>query len=492
MVLFCIGHHGAGISPDSVGYIAAARHMAAGAGATIWDGTPLVMQPPLYPMLLATVQWSTGADPLGSAHVVNAVLFGLIVYLSGELAARHLRASPVLVVLVQALVLFSKPLLSVSVMAWSEPLFIALSVCFLLAVESYLREPRVRFLMAAAMAAGFAAATRYAGVTIIATGVAVILFAVGREWRTRIAHVCLLLPIAAAPLGAWAIRNYALTGTLLGPRASSVYGLHQTCMLVAAVIVSWYVPIVEFCRLVHLSPQLALCCIAVPTLVAEHVGTGQGGSGASMSPLLVFIGVYVLFLAVTSATTAYDPPNSRLVSPVYVPLTVLLLRAAGEFERHIRNLRPARPMRTRLLAVGAAIWLLYPVVASGSRLLALWREGPEGYTSKPWTQSRTIQWLRSHPLEPECRVYSNAPYALYIQTKMPASESPAKGMYNSREAMGESHAFSGPWPEEEKAYLVWFRRGRARHLFTVEQLRQRVRLHEVAELDDGTVYAVSR
>jgi hypothetical protein len=59
--------YGAGLSHDSVEYVAAARHIAHGAGAVTFDGSPLVAWPRLYPALLATIDWAFAIDPLSSA-----------------------------------------------------------------------------------------------------------------------------------------------------------------------------------------------------------------------------------------------------------------------------------------------------------------------------------------------------------------------------------------------------------------------------------------
>jgi hypothetical protein len=81
--------------------------MAAGIGVVSYGGTPLVSQPPLYPALLAIIDLAFGIDPLTSASVVNAVLFGLIVYLTGVLLSRHLTSSVAFLLVGVATVLFS-------------------------------------------------------------------------------------------------------------------------------------------------------------------------------------------------------------------------------------------------------------------------------------------------------------------------------------------------------------------------------------------------
>ena len=72
---------------DSVSYIAAARNLLDGNGFHTFNrGDPYVWWPPLYPLLLAVASLEV-FDPLAVAGPVNAVLFGLTIFV----VARYLR-----------------------------------------------------------------------------------------------------------------------------------------------------------------------------------------------------------------------------------------------------------------------------------------------------------------------------------------------------------------------------------------------------------------
>ncbi|MCS6771671.1 MAG: hypothetical protein NZ740_06550 [Kiritimatiellae bacterium] len=95
-VFFCVGYAllvfltlhncGVGLSPDSANYIAAARHLNMGDGCRSYDGLPLTVQPPLYPLLLALPQMIAGIDPLNALPFLNAVLAAGILALTAYLA----------------------------------------------------------------------------------------------------------------------------------------------------------------------------------------------------------------------------------------------------------------------------------------------------------------------------------------------------------------------------------------------------------------------
>ena len=98
LVLITTAPNGIALTPDSVGYVSAARSLSTGKGVTLYDASPLTLQAPLYPTLLSLTELLSGLDPVEGARFINAGLFGLIVYLSGLLFRRRLARSSFVVV----------------------------------------------------------------------------------------------------------------------------------------------------------------------------------------------------------------------------------------------------------------------------------------------------------------------------------------------------------------------------------------------------------
>jgi hypothetical protein len=92
LVLLATGRYGAGLSQDSVDYVAAARNLLAGNGYLTHAGVPFIHWGPLLPTLLAALGW-LGIDLWQAGWWLNALSFGLIVILSGSLYRRILRSS---------------------------------------------------------------------------------------------------------------------------------------------------------------------------------------------------------------------------------------------------------------------------------------------------------------------------------------------------------------------------------------------------------------
>jgi hypothetical protein len=72
LALFATATHGSGLMADSVSYIATARNLKSHFTAVTYNGAPLLVHPPLYPLVLAGVSALTGFDALQVAPAINA------------------------------------------------------------------------------------------------------------------------------------------------------------------------------------------------------------------------------------------------------------------------------------------------------------------------------------------------------------------------------------------------------------------------------------
>jgi len=210
-----------------------------------------------------------------------------------------------------------------------------------------------------------------------------------------------------------------------------------------------------------------------------------------INSIILFIVIYITFMVISSTTTAYDPIGDRLLSPIYVPLTLLLLILTHAIAEPYRK-RFSKKIVDSFLIIGIAIWLVYPIRATMLNTIALTQNGG-GYNDKAWRESETIQYLLQHRiLGSECTVYTNDPWAVYILAHLKAKRSPDKRRYNSPEIVNDIPRLKGSWPEENKACLVWFDRTHRSWLFTIDELRVIANLNLIARTGDGSIYSVTR
>ena len=328
VVLILLGttRYGTATSPDSAVYISAARSVVCGDGFVRYDGDPLLHWPPLLPSLLALIGL-IGFDPLDTIRYVNAAAFGLVVLLTGA-ALRGQIETPSLRVLGSLAMLFAMPVVRVSVYAWSEVCFAVLLLTCLLALGRFLRQGATRHILISGVFAGLACMTRYAGVTVILAGLAVVALkpAIPKARRLRLGVLFLL--ISASPLAGWLLRNYLTASSWTGPRGPSSSSILQNVGLFLDTVTVWFlppqVPLVGRCLL------LLILALVVAVLAFGSVGSRRyrdRQSDASWVPFTLFLIIYIGFIIGAASLTSFDPINSRLLSPMFAPLVVVLLHA---------------------------------------------------------------------------------------------------------------------------------------------------------------------
>jgi len=490
IILISTSRYGAGLSPDSVRYIATARNIIAGDGFTSYDGSPIVIWPPLYPALLALLGGISGIDPLLLTNVVNAIIFGLIVYVGGVLTLKNVTSYTALAYVGMVAILISSALFEVSVMAWTEPLFILLLLLSLYFLDSYLSKKDITSLILFSSSVALSSLTRYIGVTLILWGGLIILIFNRVKIKNRVLHLAAFILISSLPLGLWIVRNYAISGTFFGDRASSAFTLFKNIKFTFEYVLDWYIPsgiakhrpILIFFGVVV---GLLVCLGAIDCWQAFKTRLRQ------TSPMIIFATIYIVFLVISSTVTANDQIGDRLLSPIYVPFTLFLLVFGQTCIEPYRKRFP-RKIVDFILFIGIAIWLVYPVRSTILDAKHQIRNG-QGYNSKDWVESETVQYLNQHrTLEAECVFYTNDPVAAYIMTDLAAIRSPAKLRYNSKDIVTDLPSLKGSWPEEKSACLVWFNQITRVYLYTVRELKTIANFTLIGRFRDGVIYSITR
>jgi len=491
VVLLLASRWGAGITTDSVRYIATARNMTSGAGLITHLDGPLVLHAPLYPVLLSAVERVTGIDPFAAAPIVNAVLLGVLVYLSGVLLFRYLPGDTGAVYLATGLMVVAMPILKTSVMAWSEPLFSVFVVAFLVSLSRHLERGNVSSLVLASVFAALACLTRYIGVTLIVAGVVAVLVVRRAELRGRWRRALTLALVAGSPLAAWAVRNHLLTGTLFGERPSSPYPLYRNLITAINTVLAWHIhwKVVWYGWV----PFLAFAVVwLVVTVSRKRTRPRLVDYLRSIGPVGLFVVFYWGSLALASTLTAADEIGDRLMSPLFVPVLVLILVLAGRGADRMSRRLPLMTARRMLLAA-IVLLMIYPATLSAQFVREYLERGGYGYNSDLWRGSPTVHYLLTSGLSQSGEVlYSNGPAVAYFLANAHARTIPAVGAYNSPDVVGDFMLLEGKWPAERRAVLVWFDGVRREHLTTVAQLSHVARVAPLERFDDGAVYLVGR
>lgn len=497
LILLMTSRYGAGVTTDSTGYIAVARNLLAGRGAVDASGDPFTIQPPCFPAALAAAGWLFRQDPAVAARWVNALIFGLICFQAGLLLFRH-TASRAYVFAGVGTLLITRSLAAVSIMAWSEPLFVLLLMLFLGALESYLAERRMKTLLLLSVATALAVLTRYVGVTLIATGLLCIAILGQSRLKRRLLDLLVFASISLAPFILWLLRNHALAGSFFGPRAPTRFTLPVTLNAALRVFFCWILPerlLDHVLALPSLITAVTLFFGTILLLMVRFCSREEWlklkSAAVPVAPQILFVAIYTAFLVRTSVTTAFDLIDNRLLAPAYVPAVVVAFTLARSLAELLKRRFPQARIG-RFLAAAAMVLLLpsLAILARNARLCL--HEGVDGYNHDLWQRSETIGYLRSHSLDQGCPIFSNAPDALYFLASLPARMSPAKTSYNSHMVVGRLSTMRHVWPEEPKAYLVWFDKMNRDRLFTISQLRAVTNMREYLRFSDGIIFMLAK
>src|SRR5205085_2900459 len=117
--------------------------------------------------------------------------------------------------------------------------FILLSVVILFNLQRYLESRSRRHLLLAAIATSLACVERYIGVTLIVTGLLLVL--AGRQHRSRRAALG-FCALSGSLLTIWLVRNILCTSTLMGSRERSHTSLVHSAAVAAHIVSAWFLP----------------------------------------------------------------------------------------------------------------------------------------------------------------------------------------------------------------------------------------------------------
>lgn len=495
--------HGVGVSPDSVGYIGAARNLLAGRGlvspaVVIEQQAPLALQPPLFPLLLSILGLS-GLEPAVGARWLNAVLMGANAAMIGVLIYKNTQGASLAALLGMTLFVTSTDILGIHTMAWTEPLFIFFSLVTLSLVASLIERANGTTIAAGATAS-LAFLTRYPGAALVITG----MLALISPWRrphlgARLRRSMVFAVTAGLPLAVWAIRTFRLVGSPVG-RETVLRPISTGHVLsILATYTNWFVP----SRLPGLPPAVTkilgsaalagafLCAVLLVRRGMASRPDGPGtGPGALPRLLLIFAAVYVALLLGSAAALAdfwFASLGGRHQTPVFAAALIALV-CLGH-----RAMRAGSPVfRTMVVVVGIALGASY--VARAAVWIPRVSSDGQGYASRSWRDSSIIGRVKLLP--PDLPIYSNAPDAVYFLTGRPTWPLPAKfvlarGRANTGYAI-EIARLAEVFGDRDAA-LIYFQDITWRwYLPTEEELAKALPVHMVLTADNATLYVPQR
>ncbi len=467
-------HSGIGVSPDSVTYLSAARHMVEGKGFISFENLPVNDFPIAYPFFLTILSFFTRLDPLQFAPVLNGILFGSLLYVSGGIMNGFRFYSGWYKRILLCCILFSPALQEVYSLLWSETLFLLLILLFIISISNYLRQLTVRWLLISALVCAFACLTRYAGVFLVLTGAGLVMFNPELPMRRRMIHCLIFGSLSSSLFLVNIIRNYMLTGLAMGMRPKNDTGILKIMEYFGGVPSDWL--------LIDRRPALAVLLTGLVLLVfslAFLVTRRHKKSGYGFEYVIAVTGwMYCVFMLFTSTLTRYEQFTSRLLSPMFMPLLwSLSWWVPGYISKTTYRLKWVSSISFLLIAA----WFLNIQLAADYEYYDGVKDaGVPGYREDPFVQSEIVQYVEKNKsgFDRGIPIYSNAGEAVYFITGLAARQLPFSA-FPSR----VQQYYSIP-----KTYLVWFRDLDNPEMPGLQEILQNKNMVLLKQLSDGAVY----
>ena len=481
-------------------YLSAAESLAAGEGLLSPGGGPMVIFAPFFAMAMAFLSLF-GLEPVDGGRFLNATAFGLLILASGLWLSRHLESRPIALGVAVA-VMAALPLTHFASTLISEPLFTLFTLLALMPLESFLnRRSGAPALVLSAVFAALAALTRYIGVTLIISGVLMLLSRRNVPVRQRLKQALAFGAISSLPLATAMARNQLASGTLFGIRTEAAgqgpsgQSLFDSLGQIVEVFQQWADPLFLIHWQLQHSPWLIACLLLL--LAALLLVTPRPSRASSV--FWIFALMYLAIIAVVAPLTVGQEIDSRYLVPIYVPL---LFVAAFWLDALLHGKPSGRMSAVRWALVALALvggaWHIGVSVQQNLRLTAEALES--GYIGKSlntayWEDSELVAYVRANPVSG--RYYSNDPNVLRWNAGVPGTlvtwvPVPRRNPGNMCRRWFERAVLDSRQYGEPEEHVVWVSgREPGEITCTLFDMEAPLPLEPVAELADGAIFRVN-
>ncbi len=408
---------GAGLISDSFQYIATAKTVVRQGywGYLAEDGSfiPLTQYPPLFPTVLALLEFF-GVNSLQGVRFLNAFLMGLNTLLVGE-TVRQITTKNIWGLLAAIFFTINRQFIEAHAWALSEPIYYFLAMAGILILAISIERQDWRYWWAALLF-GLAALTRYIGVSLIASGMLVLLL--GRTpIKTKLLRSFGFAGLSLAPLGLWTVRNALLTNTI-NNRAFSIVPLSLKNLLsLIQTILGWFIPpiwVIGHEKIWLLVIIFGACALGIWLSLSWNRSQTSLFQTILIKPLSIFWVFATIFHLVflVLAKIGFDHNigfGDRLLSPLWLGGIILIVTL-------LAGLWDTKNVLARWLVILSGSYLLVYFLVGSALAVPAWHKQGLGLARKSWHLSRAIQTLQGLDT---ALVYSNSPATVYLWAGSP-------------------------------------------------------------------------
>ena len=475
IIFFYTRHGGIGVCPDGVVYTTTAQHVLSTCNLVDFRNYSLVEFPALYPLFLSAIMFLTNLQPLVFGAMLNACLFAVVIYLSGYITEQFQYNSKWYKAAVLSCIGLSPGLLEVYSMLWSETIFMLLLLLFIITMHRYFQTYSKKVLITAAIITSLACVTRYAGITIIATGCLLLLSDTKLPLRKKITDVGLFVLISPVLLIINLTRNYIVGGSMTGIREKSLSPLIKNMHDAGTAFYDWLpffngnykgAAIITFIIL----GMLAFICIW------QFIRNRRLVNHENIAACFAL--VYISFIVTMASISRFETLNSRFLTPAFIPLVWSCSKWIVALSKK------SKPVKKKwIIILGFIIFCCFQygqLAADYETWDGVKDAGIPGYTEDQWKYSPTVLFIQkdSLPFKKGYTIYSDANDAVYFFTHrygyfLPHKESKSGILY---------------FLNNHHCYVVWFNDGENPDLVGLDFITNVKKMKLVKQFDDGAIY----
>lgn len=496
-VAFSIAPIGAGVSSDAAIQMSTAENLLRGKGFFDFSGKPFVSWPPLYPLMLAGLSYLTAGDPFIAGGYLNVILIGLVIWLGGFLLYDAFFQDLFWAYAGVLLLATSQSLIRISANISTDPLFIVLTLGFLLVANRYLVAPTWKKLLVMALFTALACLQRLPGVALLVTGILLVVRAHPGVQIRQLIPKLIGFSLSFLPLAVWVIgHNYLGSDSLAGNRNfSQTLPLYNLQFSIERIF-DWFFPH----RWLASVSSIFLIGASLILFLAFYHSRSRFRSlrnriiQPALLPGQMFTLIYSLIIIFTYNTgdtnyTYFD--RYQLVFQVPIVILIFTIIQIPWNESRFSTLKWMQFLPPILLLV----WSAFPIYSDIIYVTFSRAYGVVDYNiynTREIRQQRIIPKLRQLVQEENPVLYSNLPEMAWFYTRSTVYYSP-RGPRNTQLDFDQLVKDNAGWPGDQPAYLVWFLPNEYRQILPPNQLSRLAQLSLVYNDPSGKIYqAVAR
>jgi len=467
-------YSGVGISPDSIMYASTATNLQAHGTIITFNKGPLVFFPVFYPFFLAVIQFITRVDPIEAGAMINATLFAAVIFTSGWIMEKFISHSRIYKWLILIAIILSPGLLEIYTYLWSETLFIFEILLFIIAYWRYLQTHSTKALVWVAVIVAISCITRYAGVTVIGAGGLMLLLDNQLTIKKKVGHILLFGAIGVSLLAGNLLMNRINSGLSTGTRYPSITPFVDNLYYFGTVICDW--GSLSKAAYPYAAVITAVVLLALIGILLWKAFKGRINSYENI--VIAFAVVYGLFIVISASISRYERINSRLLSPMFIPLLVACTSWVPDVLLLVKS-------KAKYVLAGVAVVLMltfeyFTARADYQRYDDEFDYGVPGYSDDDWNKSEFIVYLRHHQhmFKPGIPIYTDADEAVYLFTRMSSTVIPHK----------DNQADVQKFYAQKRFYLIWFDNLYNTELINLPDIMKNKKLVQIGGAKEGRIF----